>query len=298
MKNLITFAVALLTLSAPALADISVDLIADGGDTAFDAGDVDISYDGANIIVTITVDQSVDPWELVETHVHVAATAEEVPQKNGNPRPGQFDYCNLDAEATTVTPTVHEYEIPYDLDEDDDVVVAVHAAIEWLEIIPDPDGEGPLTEEEILHEETGWGEGTAFYGKNWAMYIEGELACAWDLTGSWVWRFMYNGTSPYDHDMDVTIHQWETTGDFMGIGGYPAGGPYTKTWVVTGNVDGDNVDMLIEYDGNGYWVDAEGTIAGDGTMSGTACTSSQGCGHTWLTTSGEATRACTLQQLP
>ncbi|RPJ24271.1 MAG: hypothetical protein EHM35_16515, partial [Planctomycetaceae bacterium] len=52
----------LLILSAPAWADITVDLIADGGDgIGFDAGDVVVSYDGANIVVTIT---SAAPWLL------------------------------------------------------------------------------------------------------------------------------------------------------------------------------------------------------------------------------------------
>jgi len=171
-KTLLTVvALAWLTLSAPAWADISVDLIADGGEIGFDAGDVDISYDGANIIVTVT---SAAPWLLAETHVHVAASAALVPQKNGNPIPGKFDYDQEDA--TTVTATEHVYTIPYVLVDGDSVVIAVHAAIEWLEIVgvPDDDPERPLDDPaDILHEETGWGDGTDFLGKNWGMYIEG-----------------------------------------------------------------------------------------------------------------------------
>ncbi|MGD8501409.1 MAG: hypothetical protein PVJ86_12225 [Phycisphaerales bacterium] len=159
-----------------------------------------------------------------------------------------------------------------------------------------------LLEKPCLQEESGWAADDTtplnFPGSNWATYVFAgtlEEVCAWDVTGDWGWRFMFNDQIPYNHDMDVTVHQWDTTGDFVGVGGYPAGGPYSITWVVTGNVDGDDVEFFIDYDGSGYWVDAEGIIAPDGTMTGTACTSSQGCGHTWLTTSGEATRRCTLQ---
>ncbi len=161
----------LLILSAPAWADITVDLIADGGDVGFDAGDVVVSYDGANIVVTIT---SAAPWLLAETHVDVAATAADVPQKNGNPTPGQFAYDEEDA--TSVTDTVHVYTIPYTLAAGQSVVIAVHAAIEYVEIVgvPDDSLDRPLDDPaDILYEETGWGSGTDFDGKNWAMYIEG-----------------------------------------------------------------------------------------------------------------------------
>ncbi len=176
-KSMLAVAVfGLLTLSAPAWADITVDLIADGGDVGFDAGDVVVSYDGANIVVTITADQSVDPWVLAETHVHVAATAADVPQKNGNPTPGKFAYNQDSAEAEAVSATQHVYTIPYALVAGQSVVIAVHAAIEWLEIVgvPDDSVDRPLDDPaDILHEETGWGNGTDFDGKNWAMYIEG-----------------------------------------------------------------------------------------------------------------------------
>ena len=148
---------------------IEVDLIADGGSfaTAFDAGDVEVTSDGTNLTVTITVNQAVNPWELVESHVHVAADAADVPQKNGNPRPGKFDYADSDPEATTVTPTVHEYEIPLGaIDDEEPFVVAVHVAIEWLD-----EGESAETFDDTLYEESGWGEGPDFDGKNWAMYI-------------------------------------------------------------------------------------------------------------------------------
>jgi len=56
------------------------------------------------------------------------------------------------------------------------VVIAVHAAIEYVEVVGVPDDSlgRPLDDPaDILYEETGWGAGTDFDGKNWAMYIEG-----------------------------------------------------------------------------------------------------------------------------
>ncbi|OHB62591.1 MAG: hypothetical protein A2Y76_00595 [Planctomycetes bacterium RBG_13_60_9] len=165
-------ALACLALGAPAWADISVDLIADGGEIGFDAGQVDIDYDGDNIIVTIT---TAGPWLFAETHVDMQADAAAVPQKNGNPRPGKFAFDQDDA--TSVSPTEHVYTIPCALTVDEQtVVIAVHAAIEWLEIVGVPDDalDRPLDDpDDILHEETGWGAGSDFTGKNWGMFIVG-----------------------------------------------------------------------------------------------------------------------------
>ena len=157
-------------------------------------------------------------------------------------------------------------------------------------------GMGELGLKLIWHpEETAWGAGFGFPGANWATYCEYTVQ-GWDLTGIYVWRFLYTGSPagtilpiPYDHDMDVTIHYWDTTGDFEGVGGYPAGGPYSVTWEMEGNVDGDDVEFYIDYDGSNYYIEATGTIAPDGSMSGT-CETPQGSPYNWLTISGFATR--------
>ncbi len=154
-----------LTLSAPTWA---VDLVADGGDGAgFVAGAVDIAYSGADLFVTIT---SLDPWTLAETHVDVAYDAADVPQHNGNPAPGRFAY------AEETPGTMHQYTIPCPYVEGRKVIIAVHAAIEWLEVVgvADDDPLRPLDDPaDILHEESAWGDGTGFGGRNWGMYIEG-----------------------------------------------------------------------------------------------------------------------------
>lgn len=120
-----------------------------------DAGTVTVANDADNLYVTFS---TIGEWQLEETHVHVAATVEEIPQKNGNPQPGKFDYkrtYTLDPAVTTDT-----YVIPYSATAGDSLVVAAHASV-----VKYYDGE-------IVDQETGWGDGPDFDGKNWAMYIE------------------------------------------------------------------------------------------------------------------------------
>lgn len=57
-----------------------------------DGGDVLVWNDADNLYVKFVVPEGSDC--LVETHVHVATSLEGIPQKNGNPPPGKFDYSN------------------------------------------------------------------------------------------------------------------------------------------------------------------------------------------------------------
>ena len=108
----------------------------------------------------------------------------------------------------------------------------------------------------------------------------------WSLVGDWTLEFNYLG-GLYTHDTSITA---ETDSTFSGTGAYPAGGPYTITWVVTGTKGGNGVSitMQIDYDGSSYHVDAIGTIHGDGSMSGT-WTSNTGQSGSWQSTDGAAT---------
>ena len=55
-----------------------------------DVGTVEVWNDTENLYVKYMVD---DPWCLIETHLHVAASLEDIPQtEKGNPIPGQFGY--------------------------------------------------------------------------------------------------------------------------------------------------------------------------------------------------------------
>jgi len=53
-------------------------------------GNVEVWNDGTNLNVKYSVN---NPWCLTETHLHVDINSPDgIPQKNGNPRPGHFDY--------------------------------------------------------------------------------------------------------------------------------------------------------------------------------------------------------------
>src|SRR3990167_2966424 len=102
--------------------------------------------------------------------------------------------------------------------------------------------------------------------------LSAGAAASWDVTGSWVVAFDYLGT-PYSHDMVLTQ---DSAGDLTGSGGYPAGGTHVYTWVLTsGSVDGSTIDFYADYTASADAVTPQttmhvvGTIADDGTMSGT-----------------------------
>ncbi|MBN1367672.1 MAG: hypothetical protein JW967_07080 [Dehalococcoidales bacterium] len=96
----------------------------------------------------------------------------------------------------------------------------------------------------------------------------------------------------YDHDYTITQH---ADGTFSGTGGYPASGPpYSITETVTGTIDVMNGNITFHSDyNNGYWYDAIGTIAADGTISGTWGNNGQGYGHDWYSITGAAIKTHT-----
>ncbi len=101
---------------------------------------------------------------------------------------------------------------------------------------------------------------------------------AYDLTGTWTWNYHYN-SGIYTHTMMITSFDM-VTGDFSGTGYYNSNPAYT--WIVTGNVDGNEVSFLIDYTGANpsYYVEAEGSIISGGFfMSGTATAPGQSA--TW-----------------
>ena len=87
-----------------------------------DVGDVLVWNDGDYLYVKYVVDA--EYWCLTETHLHVATSLEDIPQKNGNPPPGKFDYksehdCVAD----------YTYTIPLDWDPDTELFIAAHAVV-------------------------------------------------------------------------------------------------------------------------------------------------------------------------
>ncbi len=114
----------------------------------------------------------------------------------------------------------------------------------------------------------------------------------WDTTGDYVVTMEYLG-SDYDHDMTLTQDE---SGNLSGHGGSPAGAN-TYLWTVQdGLVSGDSIEFTAHYTATPDAVspqtilEVEGTIAADGTMSGTWSDNYAGDDRsgTWTTASGVA----------
>ncbi len=118
-----------------------------------DAGTVSVWNDATNLYVKFSTSGS---WYLAETHVAVALSLSGIPQQNGNPIPGRFPY------KTIHNPVVTEYTYAIPLSSytaGTRLVVAAHASLVKME------------GGQIVQQETGWGEGPAFTGRNWATYF-------------------------------------------------------------------------------------------------------------------------------
>ena len=115
----------------------------------------------------------------------------------------------------------------------------------------------------------------------------------WNVTGSYVVDFNYLGTD-YLHDM--TLLQ-DATGNITGNGGSPSGANVYTWEVMTGTVMGNVVDFSANYTATADAVTplttiyASGTVASDGSMSGTWSDNYQGGNRLgeWSSVSGTAT---------
>jgi hypothetical protein len=119
-----------------------------------DAGSVTVWNDVTNLYVRY---EATGGWDLAETHLAVATSLDGIPQKRGNPAPGQFPY------KTTHLPTVtgYTYTIPLGaFAAGDELFVAAHASL----VLLDEAGR-------VIQQETGWGDGFDFAGRNWATYF-------------------------------------------------------------------------------------------------------------------------------
>jgi hypothetical protein len=107
-------------------------LIADGGDetSAIDVGEVLVWNDGNTLYVQYVVTA---PWCLTETHLHVFLDNigyTDVPQRNGNPPPGQFDYKEEHDCVEEYT-----YTIPLAWDAGTELFIAAHAVVQKTTVI-------------------------------------------------------------------------------------------------------------------------------------------------------------------
>ena len=124
-------------------------------------GEVNVEHDGNYLYVEYKVYTHWGGYCLLETNLHVATTLEGIPQANGNPLPGQFDYKGEHNCVREVT-----YKIPLDgwvPSVEKPLYIAAHSVV------------GNINDPEV--EETGWGVRCgnlakyAFPGNNWAAYI-------------------------------------------------------------------------------------------------------------------------------
>jgi len=101
-------------------------------------GTVCVMNDGDSLYVEY---QTTGGWEMTETHLHVAETSyveieEEwdtsgIPQKKGNPPPGQFDYSDPHGPVTDYTYTIDLG----DWEPCTDLVIAAHAVVQKVTVI-------------------------------------------------------------------------------------------------------------------------------------------------------------------
>ncbi len=148
------------------------DLIAGGGNvkSQVDVGDVLVCDDGGYLSVGAIMGNwdgaTFEPtgWTVLDAHLHVALAAADMPQKNGNPRPGKFDFQYGDGE-WDVEGGGWEIELTSAMQTAGSVAIALH-----LEVVNDQGTGGPADD---VYESV-WADGD-FDGRNWATHFIYEL---------------------------------------------------------------------------------------------------------------------------
>ena len=138
-----------LDTDATVLQTVNTDLVA--GQT-IPVGAVQVSQNPATCTATVTLNTNF-PWCVTEAHLATGDTLADIPQtKKGDPIPGQFaDSAYPACEGEVVFENVTGGSL-----------FAVHAVV--YDTLNGTD-------------ETAWGAGTAFAGKNWATYVELPGGC-------------------------------------------------------------------------------------------------------------------------
>ncbi len=126
-------------------------------------GTVTVWNDETNLYVKYTI---TDPdWCLTETHMHVATTLEGIPQRNGNPVPGQFEYKGDHECEAEVSYTINLIEKDWDCDEL--LYIATHAVVQKLSEVSEVNEEciefESYTEAEEFTEISNQEEGISFF---------------------------------------------------------------------------------------------------------------------------------------
>lgn len=111
-------------------------------------GDVEVSDDDNFLYIKFS---TVNDFCLTETHLHIAENEEDIPQKNGNPIPGKFEYKE---EHDCVKENT--YEVPIAWAQGTQLAIAAHAEV---------------CKAGKQNCESAWEAGIGFPGKNWATYF-------------------------------------------------------------------------------------------------------------------------------
>ncbi|ATU08838.1 hypothetical protein [Methanohalophilus portucalensis] len=129
-----------------------------------DVGIVNLSEICVDNQPTLKIIYEVDvPWRIAETHLEVADDPNELPQKNGNPIPGQFTYKDeWESYREQVT-----YEVP--LESCNEVFIAAHA------VVVNHSSDDKKNVWDVT--ETAWADGEDFDGNNWATYFNYTPCC-------------------------------------------------------------------------------------------------------------------------
>lgn len=191
-------------------------------------GYVYVCSDGSSL--TVTYDTSSTGWLISETHLAVGDQLNDIPQRNGNPPPGQFPYKSYhDPYVTTVS-----YSIPKSaigpIDVGDTVYIAAHAVV-W-----DPNsGGGSGT---ILVCSDGNETYTAYNN-----FVLGDDAGT--ITGNTPVRagMAYPSAEPYGEQFDAVPSAWDD-----GVGAPFAGGSACADWIWEENlmeVDGVVINQVV-----------------------------------------------------
>ncbi|MFC1916132.1 hypothetical protein ACFLW4_05525 [Chloroflexota bacterium] len=236
-----------------------------------EVGNIIVDNDGIDLTVTYEITDL--DWIITETHLEVVEDTEDFPTtKKGNPIPGHFTWSDdHDPAVDTFTYTVPLADIGDGVDADNPVYIAAHAVVVKAE-----------------QEETAWGDGCGgqrFTERgNWATYftytVQYTVQEEPTLEGEWLLD-VNNGA--YMHDMFIVTQS--STGELSGTGGYQAGQTvYEQEWVLTGQVDGTTVTIIITYlagPRHPYTTTLTGTIDSDwNSMDGTGTSGVS----TWLAT--------------
>ncbi|MBM3332333.1 hypothetical protein FJY68_10895 [candidate division WOR-3 bacterium] len=169
------------------------------------AGNVTVWFDQTKLYIKY---QTTGNWWISETHAHAATSLGGIPQKNGNPSPGKFEFKN------TFNPKVQTwtYAIPVKPGwvEGTELYIATHCVV------------SQLVGGKYVNEQTGWAGPHDFPGRNWAKYIKYRRYIKDVRLPDYVVRARVDeGSLPYFPPSTFTVSLTGITETFYDVWNYP-----------------------------------------------------------------------------